>query len=323
MLIIKQLILVGIIAAMNIKAVYATLLPHGEPVTGSVFLNNSENSAIKWTAPNPGTYKIHVFSPSTHPIPNARYRVYPKGKEPHSVDCNPDTAYPCYEVTVDQTLRPHSWVQLTLNEDPETQWDFVKDQSHHGYVAAVANDLNSEETLHVSGVVYFEYMNIRVGQAYQGGIVFKVDSTGHGFIAAPSDQSFAIPWADLRVAYMGTSASDTAIGTGQTNTNKIIARLGSGSYAARLCADLVIEQYSDWYLPSIDELSLMYKNIGPKAAAPLTNIGGFTTGTYWSSSEAGGTQAWSQTFGSNSSVSYAPLHYDKSYNFRTRAIRSF
>jgi hypothetical protein len=53
--------------------------------------------------------------------------------------------------------------------------------------------------------------------------------------------------------------------------------MGSGTYAARLCADLSISGYNDWYLPSKDELNKLYLNRG--------FIGGFTTGNYWSSTE--------------------------------------
>ena len=75
--------------------------------------------------------------------------------------------------------------------------------------------------------------NVAIGQIYQGGIIVYVDSTGqHGLIAATEDQSSGIQW------YNGTNiligATGTAIGTGLTNTNAIIAAQGSGSYAASI-----------------------------------------------------------------------------------------
>jgi hypothetical protein len=45
----------------------------------------------------------------------------------------------------------------------------------------------------------------------------------------------------------------TVIGTGNTNTNLIVAVQGNGNYAAKICYDLVLNGYSDWFLPSRDE----------------------------------------------------------------------
>ena len=80
---------------------------------------------------------------------------------------------------------------------------------------------------------------------------------------------------------IGTS---TGIGTGQANTTAIVLALNSVPEvggAAQLCDDLVIGSYSDWFLPSKDELHLVYTNL------VLFSVGGFDTGanSYWSSSE--------------------------------------
>jgi hypothetical protein len=67
------------------------------------------------------------------------------------------------------------------------------------------------------------------------------------------------------------------IGSGSGNTNEIINSCTQAGIAARLCGDLVLGGYSDWFLPSRDELFQMYLN---KFA-----IGGFANDYYWSSSE--------------------------------------
>jgi hypothetical protein len=148
-----------------------------------------------------------------------------------------------------------------------------------------------------------------IGQSYGGGIIFYIDGTGqHGLIAAPSDQSTGIQW------YNGTNtltyATATAIGTGNANTNTIVSNQGAGNYAAKLCYDLVLGGYSDWYLPSKDELVLLYLN--------KVIIGSFAINNYWSSSEANYTEAWSLYTGSGSQANYF-----KYGTFYVRAIRSF
>jgi hypothetical protein len=103
----------------------------------------------------------------------------------------------------------------------------------------------------------------------------------------------------------------TALGTGKANTEAIVAKQGPGSYAAKLCADLEIGGYGDWYLPSKDELDRIYDN---KRA-----IGGIAEQRYWTSSEADVNNAWPQNFANG----YQYHLYDKYYEIRVRAVRSF
>jgi len=76
-----------------------------------------------------------------------------------------------------------------------------------------------------------------------------------------------------------TGATGTAIGTGQANTTAIVTIQGAGNYAAQLCNDLTVGGYNDWFLPSKDELDLMYENLH------LEGFGDFADALYWSSSE--------------------------------------
>jgi hypothetical protein len=158
---------------------------------------------------------------------------------------------------------------------------------------------------------------VLIGKDYQGGKIAYILQSGdpgydanvaHGLIAAPSDQSAGIMW--YNESYTTTGATETALGTGNTNTNTIVTNQGSGSYAAQLCADLVLEGYSDWYLPSKDELNKLYLN---KVA-----VGGFASAVYWSSTEYNNNFAWVQYFGSGYQ------DYFSKYNAgRVRAVRSF
>jgi len=142
-----------------------------------------------------------------------------------------------------------------------------------------------------------------IGDSYQGGKIAYIDGTGqHGLIAAPSDQSIEIVW--YNGSYTVTGATATAFGTGNANTNTIVASQGTGSYAAQLCADLELNGYNDWYLPSKDELNKLYLK---KAA-----LGVFASNYYWSSSEISNTNAWCQNFAGGSTRTTTPLRPTRS-----------
>jgi hypothetical protein len=131
-----------------------------------------------------------------------------------------------------------------------------------------------------------------------GGLIFYVnpnyETDGWRYLeAAPGDQSTSIQWCNGNFEVgeipdiVAAGASGTAVGTGKANTQTIVKAQGSGSYAAQVCNDLTLGGYSDWFLPSKDELDLMYENLH------LKGLGGFSTlhsqigdgEGYWSSSE--------------------------------------
>ena len=164
-------------------------------------------------------------------------------------------------------------------------------------------------------VIKFVTPTVMIGDSYQGGIIFYIDDTGeHGLIAAKENQGTGgIQWLDDYSDYVETGATGTAVGTGKSNTEKIIKAQGTGSYAAKLCADLVIDGYDDWFLPSKDELNLLYQN--------KDLIGGFSTeygSYYWSSSEYNKYSAIDQSFNSG----YQDYD-DKTYSQKVRAVREF
>ena len=169
-----------------------------------------------------------------------------------------------------------------------------------------------------------------VGDFAQGGIVFWVDETGqHGLVAAKEDQSTGVRW------YAGTDGNTQAKGdssyAGESNTAIIIAAqvaIGDdgNTYAARICNELQVTEggktYGDWYLPSKEELGLMYQNKTTIDATAGANGGSsFASGFssyYWSSTENFNTIAWAQYFDDGGQVTSF-----KFATYRVHAIRSF
>jgi hypothetical protein len=164
---------------------------------------------------------------------------------------------------------------------------------------------------------------LSIGDTYQGGIIFHLDSSGlHGLVAAVIDQSAGAEW-----DYCGTGiagADGTEIGTGSQNTIDIVTDCVSPGAAADICANLVLAGFSDWFLPSRNELLLMFMNIGQGDAYGLGNVGGFAQGLYWCSTETAAPGAWGMEF-SNSAQSFVGMsgQISKATMANVRAVRAF
>lgn len=121
------------------------------------------------------------------------------------------------------------------------------------FVACSKNDDTPEENL-----------ILEIGQEYQGGIIFYLDDTQeHGLIAYQSDLADA-QWGCFHqpnpIPPTAPIAQNNGIGYGEQNTLAIIDYCNETNIAARLAYDLDGNGYDDWYLPSIDEMELIYEN---------------------------------------------------------------
>jgi hypothetical protein len=82
------------------------------------------------------------------------------------------------------------------------------------------------------------------------------------------------------------------------------------SEAIQVAADYTNNSKADWHLPSQDELAQLY--------IQRATVGGFSAGSYWSSSESAASDAWSQNFGSG-----VRSNDHKSNSYYVRPVRAF
>ena len=84
------------------------------------------------------------------------------------------------------------------------------------------------------------------------------------------------------------------IGMGAQNTQFISSKFAG---AAKVAADSTCNNYTDWFLPSKDELNEAFRQLShSRKGLQVTPVGGFDRGYYWTSSDYNGSTAWTQYF---------------------------
>jgi len=178
--------------------------------------------------------------------------------------------------------------------------------------------LHAKTTESVSGIITYS-----VGDFALGGIVFWVNETGqHGLVCAKEDQSSGIKWRAGSINYATMARGDGPY-AGRMNTSIIVsvhsAKNDFDGHAALVCGNYLGGGFGDWYLPSKEELNLMYQNKETIDAVATSNSGSsFAANDYWSSTESGGATAWIQGF-----IDGLQVNYNKSNAYYVRAVRAF
>ncbi len=161
-----------------------------------------------------------------------------------------------------------------------------------------------------------------IGEEFGGGVIFHLwrDAQGveHGLIVDKTDLSAAQIWSNIDQTLIGPSAQSSW--DGLSNSNAIVGQAGHTNSAAALCLNSTNGGQIDWYLPSIQELSMLWNNYYTVARS-LNQISGATQlqpAYYWSSTEYDGSLAW--VFGFGGGLATSSGKYNALY---VRAVRAF
>jgi hypothetical protein len=170
-----------------------------------------------------------------------------------------------------------------------------------------------------------------VGEECEGGILAYIDEQGSKLIVSEVNNAEDIQWGcrsqllDITSREYGTGKENTEAlvnwhagwedpwFTAPENSSGYCHEKNDGTVAANVCNELELNGYSDWYLPSIDELDLIYENVHKNGQ------GDFGDSECWSSSESSEGSAWIKSFRTRGDE----YGYQKSFNRSVRCVRIF
>ncbi|MCH2194690.1 hypothetical protein [Kordia sp.] len=297
----------------NVNGLVTVEIGTGTPVTGTF-------AGIDWSA---DTYFIKT---ETDPAGGTNYSITGTSQllsVPYALH-----AKTAASVTETQTLTDVVALGNTVNNQLKLVTDPTEpqDAATKAYVDALEVQLAALEDRITA-------LEPKIGDSYLGGIIFYIYEPGdagyvpgesHGLIAATSDQSTGIQW--TLSAFHTAIAGAASYSDGAANTDAIIAQTGAApanTYAAGLCRLYSTSGNNDqglWYLPSKDELNLMYANIGQGDALGLGNIGNFyNSGYYWTSTELITNAVFLQGFLYGNVVTTTNMGIEQ----RVRAVKAF
>jgi hypothetical protein len=173
-----------------------------------------------------------------------------------------------------------------------------------------------------------------IGEVFGGGIIFHLwkDAQGveHGLIIDKTYLSTGYVWSNMSTWNApGIGAAAESRWNGLGNSNAIVAQVGHTTSAAALCLNSTNGGQNDWYLPSIEELSLIYNKyyIISRALSQIPGASQLQDSKHWSSSELSFPLS---PISNQVQVAYSDFAQGDVYNyeyknqlFYVRAIRAF
>ena len=157
--------------------------------------------------------------------------------------------------------------------------------------------------------------SVKIGDFAFGGIVFKVDPRGqHGLVCSKVDQAKGIHWNDEIPKITDRQFA---------STGQAILKFNPDNLATQVCTRYSVTEggvtYNDWYLPTKEELYLIYLNKAKIDSTAFSNHGTIFESNYeLSPTEFCNSPAWDQEF----NYGYQDYDYKKSI-LNIRAIRWF
>jgi hypothetical protein len=180
----------------------------------------------------------------------------------------------------------------------------------------------------IEGAVTSQF-TYEIGQyvSTQGGVIFHryIDNgVQYYLVVDTTNLSASSAWSNITGTLIGATAQSTW--DGLSNSNAIVGQSGFTAGAAKLCLDSTNNSKSDWYLPSIDELSLIWQNrfninktlSGNSAFGSISGATQIFYNAYWSSTEAGSASVWTFYFDYGTADGNS-----KNYTNYVRAVRKF
>ncbi len=302
-----------------------SLMPKG---TGSGTLSIFGTDALA----NPSNSRVFVFSANT-----SNFYIWPR-------NIGTETAKPLYiykpgniqDAAISVATDGDVGVNTATPEAPLHVNDYMK-----------LTPRNNAPSTPTEGVIYYDNVDHElkvfngttwvgqslkhyVGELYGGGIVYYVYNNGqHGLIASLDDVDggSGVAWSATQYSLIGSNAMSYY--NGADNTTAIVAQDNTAGYAATMCNSCSEGGYSDWYLPSIWELNILY-NSAFVINKVLENDGVSTTNGF-NTSLLSPTYCiyWSSTEYDSESVSVFSFkvgrsqYDDKNTTRKVRAIRAF
>jgi len=192
-------------------------------------------------------------------------------------------------------IAPNTSLGFRINFKPPKE---SQTQTYNATVTINSNDKNGDFTFTITAIGDGSKTCYVIGDEGQaGGIIFydkgkDAYSTGDWryLEAAPESTEFSAEWG---TSYYDVTGTEKDIGTGKRNTELIAAVLkqrGETGKAAQRCNDMTFGGHNDWFLPSMNELDLIRKEL------KQGSFGAFKDGWYWSSSQYDDAIAWGHWF---------------------------
>lgn len=164
---------------------------------------------------------------------------------------------------------------------------------------------------------------IKIGDFYQGGIVFHVvndsNNVQHGLIVSIKDIAKEVTWSNVSMELVDENLNYE--NDGEINTKAIINQKNHKTSAAFLCSQYKYKNSVNWYLPTIEEFKKIFVNKDVIEKAILLQKGDLMNNKlYWTSNEYMYGFAWVFPYYFSSKQSY---EVDKINLYPVRAVKKF